>query len=269
MQSFDFLVVGAGSAGCALAARLAEEPGLRVGLVEAGGPALAPAIADPAQWPMLQGTAIDWSFVTLPQTHTAGRRHAWPRGRVLGGSSCLHAMAHVRGHPSDFDGWAAAGCPGWGFADLLPYFIRSEASERGPSPWHGDRGPVRLATPRAPHPITEAYMAAAAEIGLAPTDEHNGARMDGPTLNTLTIVGGRRQSVADAYLAPALGRANLTVIAEALVERLVLQRARCHGVEIMAEGRARNAARGTRRDPGRGRHRLAAGAPALRHRSGR
>jgi pyridoxine 4-oxidase len=134
---------------------------------------------------------------------TGGRRHASPRGRVIGGSSCLNAMAHVRGHPGDFDGWAAAGCPGWSFADLLPYFIRSERWERGLSPYHGDNGPIRLVTPAEPHSITRCYLAAAEEIGLTPTDEHNGARMAGPTLNTLTLVDGRRQSVADAYLTPA------------------------------------------------------------------
>lgn len=237
MRGFDILIVGAGTTGCVLAARLSEDPALRVGLVEAGGPASDPAIADPARWPMLQGSAIDWRFATTPQTHTAGRTHACPRGRVIGGSSCLHAMAHVRGHPSDFDGWAAEGCTGWSFADLFPYFLRSETSDRAPSPWHGDSGPVRLMTPREPHPVAQAYMAAGEALGLAPTDEHNGARMDGPTLNTLTIVDGRRQSVADAYLTPALARPNLTVMTGALVDRLALDSRRCTGVEIVRDGR--------------------------------
>jgi choline dehydrogenase-like flavoprotein len=237
MTDFDYLVVGAGTAGCVLAARLSEDPGLQVGLVEAGGPATDPAIADPLRWPLLQGTEIDWGFETLPQAGTAGRVHAWPRGRAIGGSSCLHAMAHVRGHPSDFDGWAAEGCAGWAFRDLLPYFIRSEASDRAPSPYHGADGPVRLMTPEEPHPITRCYMAAGAERGLAPTDGHNGPRMTGPTLNALTIIDGMRQSVADAYLTPALGRPNLHVRDRGLVLGLAFgPGGRCTGVEIRRDG---------------------------------
>jgi choline dehydrogenase-like flavoprotein len=117
---FDFLIIGSGTAGSVLGARLSDDPAITVGLVEAGGPAADPRIADPAQWPLLQGSAVDWAYRTVPQRHTAGRGHAWPRGKMIGGSSALNAMAHVRGHPDDFDSWAAAGCAGWGYADLMP-----------------------------------------------------------------------------------------------------------------------------------------------------
>jgi len=239
MQSFDFVIVGAGTAGCVLAGRLSEDPHLRSALIEAGGPAVDPAIRDPLQWPRLQGSAIDWKFATVPQPHTAGRVHAWPRGRVLGGSTALNAMAHVRGHPSDFDGWAAEGCAGWGYGDLLPYFIRSETSDRAPSPFHGDSGPVHLMTPREPHPVTLAYMAAGVERGIAATDEHNGPRMAGPTLNTLTIRDGYRQSIADAYLTPAAGRSNLAILSGGRVLSLVLDPGgRCRGVNVAYENQA-------------------------------
>ena len=153
-----FIIIGSGTAGSVLAARLSEDPALRVCLLEAGAGATDPRIADPLAWPALQGSSIDWGYATLPQRHTAGRIHAWPRGRVLGGSSAINAMAHVRGHPADFDAWVAAGCRGWGYADLLPYFIRSETSDLAPLAYHGAEGPVHLIRPRDPHPVTLAYL---------------------------------------------------------------------------------------------------------------
>ncbi len=240
----DVAIVGAGTAGSVLAARLSEDPAVSVCLLEAGEAARDPAIADPTQWPALQGTAIDWQYVTVPQAHTAGRTHAWPRGRVVGGSSCLNAMAHVRGHRSDFDAWRAQGCDGWGFADLMPYFVRSETSAFD-SPWHGRDGPVRLLTPSDPHPITRCFLRAGAELGFEPTPEHNGGRMAGPTLNTLTLVEGRRQSVADAYLAPALARGNLHLRTGCRVERLAFGAGgRCTGVEVNRRGERETIAAG-------------------------
>jgi pyridoxine 4-oxidase len=229
---FDYLVIGSGTAGCVLAARLSEESDLRIGLVEAGGPAHHPLISQPAKWPLLQGSEIDWAYRTIPQPHTAGRRHEWARGRVVGGSTALNAMAHVRGHASDFDAWAAAGCTGWSHADLLPYFIRSETYTPGPSPYHGNSGPVHLIRPSEPHPVTLAYMAAGQEIGLAPSEDHNGARLAGPCLNTLTIKDGRRQSIADAYLTPAIARPNLTLMTGTEAICLLLEGGRCIGVRL-------------------------------------
>jgi choline dehydrogenase-like flavoprotein len=235
---FDFIVIGAGTAGAVLACRLSADPSLRIALIEAGGEARDPAIADPLKWPALQGSAVDWGYGTVPQAHTANRVHAWPRGRVMGGSSAINAMAHVRGHSSDFDAWAAAGCAGWSYLDLLPYFIRSERSQYGPSPYHGDAGPLRLIRPPDPHALTTAYMDAGVEIGLAAIEEHNGAEIAGPTVNTLSIVDGKRLTAADAYLtAEVRRRSNLTILSNTAVESLVLEAGPvCRGVTIDRDG---------------------------------
>ncbi|WP_425450391.1 GMC family oxidoreductase [Virgifigura deserti] len=232
----DYIVVGAGTAGCVLAARLSENPDAEVVLLDAGGEITDPDVRDPLKWPALQGRAYDWGYATTAQDHCAGRSHAWPRGRGLGGSTLINAMAHVRGHPEDFDRWARAGCAGWGYADLLPYFIKSESSSHGPSPYHGTDGPIHLIQPETPHPITQAYMRAGTLCGLEPTAEHNGARMTGPTVNTLTIKDGKRQTVADAYLtAEVKARPNLSVLSGVMVDSVVLASGGggCRGVRIL------------------------------------
>lgn len=213
----DALIVGAGSAGCALAARLSEDAGRRVTLVEAGDWPRDPRVRDPAAWPLLQGSEIDWRFETIAQSACAGRVHPWPRGLAVGGSSCIHAMAHMRGHPRDFDAWPE----GWRFADLEPCCRRSENWTGEADVRRGQGGPMHLIQPSAPHPLALRFLEAGAECGVPRIADHNGPAMSGMTLNTLTIKDGERQTVADAYLTPdVLARPNLTLMIGGLVDRL-------------------------------------------------
>jgi pyridoxine 4-oxidase len=236
----DYVIVGAGSAGCVLAHRLSADRDLRILLLEAGGPATMPEIAIPADWPELSGSAVDWRYVTTAQAALADRVVPYPRGKVLGGSSSINALAYQHGHPSGYDRWAAEGCPGWGFTDLLPYFRRAETFSGGADDWHGGDGPQHvLALEHAPdrHPVAEAFLAAAVGQGFPSSADIGGAQTTGAAWNQLSIAGTRRDSTATAYLDPIAGRPNLTILTGAEALHLVIEAGRCAGLVYRHQGR--------------------------------
>ena len=227
---FDYVIVGAGSAGCVLAARLSEDPDLRVLLLEAGGEDTAPAVRIPAAFPMLFGTEWDWGYRTVEQKRTGMSLHV-PRGRMLGGSSSLNAMAYIRGNRADYDGWRDRhGARGWGFDDVLPYFVRAEGNNRLSGPLHGTGGPLRVEDKVFDHEVCLAWVASAASSGLGRNDDFNGESQMGAGPFQLTCHEGRRWSAADAYLRPALGRPNLEVRTGVQVTRVVVENGRAVGV---------------------------------------
>jgi choline dehydrogenase len=236
---YDYVIVGGGSAGCVLAARLSEDPEVRVLLVECGPEDTMPEIAVPPAWPALWGTAVDHSYDTVPQPHAGGGTHNWPRGRVLGGSSSINAMVYLRGHPADFEHWAKNGAVGWDYDSLLPYFRRMETVEGGDPAYRGDAGPMRPAPSATPNPLSQLFVDAAAAAGFPVTPDLNGATPEGAGWHDLSITGGHRQSTAQAYLAPVrAGRPNLTIWTSARALRLVLDGSRCTGVEVERDGAA-------------------------------
>jgi choline dehydrogenase len=239
---FDYIIVGAGSAGCVLAARLSADPSVSVLLLEAGPPDDAAEIAAPAAMNRLFQTAYDWNYQTVPQHRAAGRSIYWPRGKVLGGSSAINAMIYIRGSRHDFESWRDEyGCSGWGFADLMPYFRRSEDNSRGASAYHGTGGPLAVTDPRYKSPACAAFIAAAQEQGAVANDDFNGPRQDGVGWYQLTQRNGRRYSAATAYLHPALSRPNLTVFTEALVSRVLIEGGQATGVSYLHQGQTETA----------------------------
>ncbi len=232
----DFVVVGSGSAGAALAYRLGEA-GHSVLVLEYGGSDAGPLIQMPAalSYPMNMAR-YDWGFVTEPEPSLGGRRLAVPRGKVLGGSSSINGMVFVRGHARDFDHWAAVGADGWAWADVLPYFCRMETWHGGASPWRGTDGPLHITRGPRSNPLHHAFAAAGAEAGFETTDDYNGEKQEGFAPMEATVWRGRRWSVANAYLRPAMRRGNVAVL-RCLAVRVILTEGRATGVEVERAGR--------------------------------
>lgn len=239
MSDYDYLIVGAGTAGCVLAARLSERDGAHVLLLEAGGAPTLDLLTVPQAWPALAGTEVDWCYATVPQTGTADRIHVMPQGKVLGGSSAINAMAHIRGHRANFDRWARDGATGWDYDSVLPYFKRSEHAEGRDPRYRGVGGPLRVAPARNRHRLSQALFDAALEAGIQATEDGNGEQPEGVCWHELNIVDGARQSAAAAYLDPIARRPGLTIETGALGLRLLLDGHRCVGVEYALDGQTR------------------------------
>jgi choline dehydrogenase-like flavoprotein len=233
---YDYVIVGAGSAGCVVAGRLGEDPDVKVAVIEAGPPDDAPEIHTPAAFGPNLTSDWDWALFSEPEPGLDFRRNYLPRGRVLGGSSSLNAMIYIRGNRADYDEWAAMGFDGWGYEDVLPYFKRAEDNERGASRYHGVGGPLSVSESRSMHPVVEAWVEAAGQAGIPHNEDLNGATQDGAGRYQVTQRDGRRCSAAVAYLHPAAARGNVDVLTDARVYRILFEGKRAVGVELMRHG---------------------------------
>lgn len=236
---YDYVVIGAGSAGCVLANRLSADAERRVLLLEAGPPDKNLNIKIPAGFPKLFKSRVDWAFETEPQPHAGGRKFYLPRGKVLGGSSSINAMLYVRGHRDDYDEWASVSSDAWSYERVLPYFKRSEQQARLDDEYHGRDGPLTVSDQRSPRDPSNRFLEAAASLGYERTDDFNGARQEGVALYQTTQRRGLRASAATAFLAPARSRKNLDVVTDALVRRITFEGRRATGVECDVAGARR------------------------------
>ncbi len=230
---FDYIVIGAGSAGCAVAGRLAADPDVKVAIVEAGPPAKGRLFEVPGLFPLQMKSSYDWDFHTEPELELGGRRTYLPRGRVVGGTSSMNSMLYVRGNRADYDGW---GLEGWAYEDVLPFFRRSEDNERGENEFHGVGGPLRVSDARSVDPMLEAWVQAAIDAGYPANPDFNGATQEGVGLYQLTQRDGLRCSSAKAFLEPLVARGNLTVIHSTLALGVVWDGDRAVGVKVDHDG---------------------------------
>lgn len=237
MDSFDYIVVGAGSAGCVVASRLSEQPDCRVLLLEAGPPADDFWIRTPAGMAkMFKSERYNWRFYTEPVSTLQGRRLYWPRGKTLGGSSAINGMVYCRGNRDDYDHWARLGNAGWGWDNVLPYFKRSENNSRGASPFHGGDGPLFVGDPSIKHPSVIDFVEAARRTGLSPIDHFTGLEQEGAGILQANIRNGVRHSAYDAFIAPVRHRSNLVVLTGVHARRVLFEGKEATGVEVLQQG---------------------------------
>lgn len=242
IDSYDYVIVGAGSAGCVLAARLSEDPATRVLLLEAGPPDRSPWIHLPIGYgKTMWSPEVNWCYQTDPDPNMNGRRIYWPRGRTLGGSSSINGLIYVRGQRQDYDHWAALGNAGWSYEEVLPYFVKSEGNARGAFPGHGAYGPLKVSDIGAQHPLIEAFIAGAGQVGVPRTEDFNGRDQEGAGYYQLTTHKGLRCSTAKAYLGEARRRPNLRIETDAMATQLVVRGRRATGIRYRQGGQERQA----------------------------